>query len=481
MDPRARRFAIREYLSTARAALDRGDRRGALDALNAALDLDPEYLAAQALKERVERASDLTREFPSSGSMHRPTQAEPRPQPGPSAPVQAREPLISAEGWVRFETRARARRVEKRAAAARTLIERRRSEQARETIEEIREIDPAHPDLVSLSIELDAAEHLRSTPPWHWGPAVAAVAVFAALLFGARYVEWPGSQPESPSSASVTAVPQPSSAPSEPSATAVDAISAPDARARVEPNSAMPAGAASTVAVEPPPAAPAPVVLEPRPTPEPSVAPPAAVARIEAPAARPEDTANTATPVATAGATAASTPSPEPAVTLPPIAPAVTPASLPGAVPAGPSPGAPADADSPAARAFGRDTAPAAVRAGGAAAIPTVPEEERVRHTLQLYQHAYETLDALSAQAVWPRVDGVALQRAFDGLASQRLTFDSCQVQVRGTVGSAVCHGTARYVPKVGSREPRVEPRTWTFALRKAGEEWQIDSARAER
>lgn len=478
MDPRARRFAIREYLGTARAALDRGDRRAALDALNAALELDPDYLAAQALKERVERAADLAREFPSSGSMQRPTPADIPPQPNQPAAGGPLEPLISAEGWVRFETRARARRVEKRAAAARVLIERRRFAQAREIMEEIREIDPAHPDLVSLSIELDAAEHLRPTSTWHWGPALAAVGVFGALLFGARYVELPGSQPAPSPAARVTSVPEPI-APSE-LPTPVDPVSTPEALALVEPNTVPSAGEAVTPPVEPPRAAPVPVPVEPRPTREPAVALPAPVpARTEPSTVRQEDPP---TPVATAGATAASTPSPAPDINLPPIAPAVTPASLPGAMPAGPAPGAPVvDQDAPAARAFGRDPAPAAVRAGGAVAIPTVPDEERVRRTLQQYQRAYEALDAQSAQAVWPRVDGVALQRAFDGLSSQRLMFDNCQVQVRGTFGSAVCHGTTRYVPKVGSREPRVEPRTWTFALRKAGDEWQIDSARAER
>ena len=29
--------------------------------------------------------------------------------------------------------------------------------------------------------------------------------------------------------------------------------------------------------------------------------------------------------------------------------------------------------------------------------------------------------------------------------------------------------------------EPRVEPRVWTFGLRKTGDEWQIETARAER
>jgi hypothetical protein len=99
---------------------------------------------------------------------------------------------------------------------------------------------------------------------------------------------------------------------------------------------------------------------------------------------------------------------------------------------------------------------------------------------LQQYRRAYEQLDAQSAAAVWPRVDISALQRAFEGLASQRLTFDRCDVKIQSSVGTAVCHGSTRYVPKVGSREPRVEPRTWTFGLQKIGDDWQIQTARAQ-
>jgi hypothetical protein len=36
-------------------------------------------------------------------------------------------------------------------------------------------------------------------------------------------------------------------------------------------------------------------------------------------------------------------------------------------------------------------------------------------------------------------------------------------------------------VPKIGSRQPRIEPRIWSFALRKIGADWKIDNARAER
>ena len=104
-----------------------------------------------------------------------------------------------------------------------------------------------------------------------------------------------------------------------------------------------------------------------------------------------------------------------------------------------------------------------------------------VKQALQRYRTAYEGLDAQSAQAVWPAVNQAALAKAFDGLESQSLTFDACDVRVRGEGATAICRGSARYVTKVGSRDPRVEPRVWNFTLRKAGSDWKIDSARAER
>jgi hypothetical protein len=111
-----------------------------------------------------------------------------------------------------------------------------------------------------------------------------------------------------------------------------------------------------------------------------------------------------------------------------------------------------------------------------------VPDEEGlVKQTLQLYRRAYEGLDAKSARAVWPAVNEAKLALAFEGLASQSITFDSCDVQVRGAVALATCRGSARYVPKIGSREPRVEPRVWSFALSRDSGDWKIESARTER
>jgi hypothetical protein len=74
-----------------------------------------------------------------------------------------------------------------------------------------------------------------------------------------------------------------------------------------------------------------------------------------------------------------------------------------------------------------------------------------------------------------------ALAAAFAGLESQNVTFDACEIDVRGATANASCRGRARYVVKVGSREPRTEPRSWQIALRRTGEDWVIDSVRTSR
>ena len=112
---------------------------------------------------------------------------------------------------------------------------------------------------------------------------------------------------------------------------------------------------------------------------------------------------------------------------------------------------------------------------------PAVDDELLIKQTLQRYRHAYEGLDAQSARAVYPSVNQAALARAFDSLHSQLLAFDACDMHVRGGSATATCRGSARYVPKIGSREPHTEPRVWSFTLRKNGGDWQIENARAER
>ena len=125
---------------------------------------------------------------------------------------------------------------------------------------------------------------------------------------------------------------------------------------------------------------------------------------------------------------------------------------------------------------------PARAPAPAASNIPTRSDDTQlVRELLQRYRSAYQELSAAHARAIWPAVNEPALQRAFEGLESQTLTFNTCDVQLRGGSATATCRGTAEYVPKVGSREPHVEPRVWNFTLQKTGEAWQIQTARTER
>jgi hypothetical protein len=117
-------------------------------------------------------------------------------------------------------------------------------------------------------------------------------------------------------------------------------------------------------------------------------------------------------------------------------------------------------------------------------ALPSVvarTEQSEIQRTLGQYRSAYQLLDAEAARAVWPSVDVRALARAFDTLTSQQLAFESCQFDIEGEAATAQCRGSATYTPKVGSRGPRLEPRQWTFHLRKVDEGWKIQRAQTRR
>jgi hypothetical protein len=125
--------------------------------------------------------------------------------------------------------------------------------------------------------------------------------------------------------------------------------------------------------------------------------------------------------------------------------------------------------------------APARATAESAPAID-VDETSQVRDVLRRYQSAYDRLDAALAHDVWPAVNQAALARAFSDLESQSITFNNCDVRLRSAdTAAATCTGLARYTPKVGSREARVEPRVWNFTLRKRTGAWLIETARAQR
>lgn len=115
------------------------------------------------------------------------------------------------------------------------------------------------------------------------------------------------------------------------------------------------------------------------------------------------------------------------------------------------------------------------------AEVVRTDESQLVTRALQRYRAGYDKLDADLVQTVYPAVDRSPLSRAFKDLASQSLVFDACDVAIRGTVANATCRGTASYVPRIGSPEPRVERRVWTFTLRRGENDWTIESARTSR
>jgi hypothetical protein len=115
------------------------------------------------------------------------------------------------------------------------------------------------------------------------------------------------------------------------------------------------------------------------------------------------------------------------------------------------------------------------------ASVVARTEQSEIQRALGQYRNAYQLLDAESARAVWPSVDVRALARAFNSLTSQQLAFETCQFEIIGDAATAQCRGSATYTPKVGNREPRLEPRQWTFRLRKAADGWKIQSAQTRR
>ena len=106
-------------------------------------------------------------------------------------------------------------------------------------------------------------------------------------------------------------------------------------------------------------------------------------------------------------------------------------------------------------------------------------ETRAIENVLGRYRIAFNKLDAGAALAVWPTVNEKTLANAFERLESHDMSFGSCQIEIISVIAEAACSGSARYVPKVGSRTPKTEERRWRFMLRKARGGWLIDSVDA--
>jgi hypothetical protein len=141
-----------------------------------------------------------------------------------------------------------------------------------------------------------------------------------------------------------------------------------------------------------------------------------------------------------------------------------------------PQPSAPqptVGAQVPAARAA--TNAPAAAPAAPVVVPPS--DEQRIREVLRSYRAAFEQFDPDALRAVWPSVDTKALGRAFDGLSSQSIVFDRCDVTVAAATARAACHGGVEYVKRVGGSGTQSARRQWDFDLQKSGDgAWRIQS-----
>src|SRR5207249_4157389 len=160
-------------------SLESGDRERALAEVTAALNIDPSFLAAVALRDRIiggESIAPSGVRVPPAASL----------AANMSAPTSAR-PLVSVDGYAKFEQRARRRRVDRKIEAARTAIAHGKLREAAAAIGEIAELDPNLPELTALTSAFQAAR--RNRRQRHFGPWLAAAAVFGVLVLSASWLQ----------------------------------------------------------------------------------------------------------------------------------------------------------------------------------------------------------------------------------------------------------------------------------------------------
>jgi tetratricopeptide (TPR) repeat protein len=495
--PRERWQALQTQLTLSRSHLDEGNFAAALEAVDVALALDPDFLAALALRGRIiSLAPDLPVTFasplpqvmppPSEVQNVAPVAAETpaaeeasrksaevvstavpleMPLVAPAAvadevvPVDAADDLPlqvaraagpsapsadASAGHQPLELRARRRRVDRRLDAVRAALAAGRLKEAASGLDEVIELDPNQPELRELAAEYASLKkNLRHPRTGRW---LAAAAAFGGVVLGASWLQdatglW---SRQTVGVSSLIAPPPPLTVTLSASA--------------VEPEPDEPSGTSGFL----PPVSRFPALSE--------------RDSSERPVAEVLDRRLEVHPNETATAFA------ENATSLSQVQ---TPQVVRASSDATGGAGLPGDSTASAVAPIGPATAvpgPPPAASPSPAVVRPPDDQVKISQVLQRYRAAYESLDARSAHAVWPSVNEAALARAFDDLASQRLVFEGCDVRLRGDAAAdATCHGTAQYVPKVGNRDPRVEPRTWNFTLRRSGTDWNIVSARAQR
>ena len=102
-----------------------------------------------------------------------------------------------------------------------------------------------------------------------------------------------------------------------------------------------------------------------------------------------------------------------------------------------------------------------------------------IEGVLSRYLSALNQLDPAAVQGVWPTANVDALGRAFAQLQSQQVGFDDCTIVMSGAQARAECRGTLSYIPRIGKKNLRVEPRQWRFDLHRVDADWLIAAVAA--
>ena len=454
---------VRQHLRRSAALFEEGKLDDALAEANSALALDPQNLPAQALRDRIDRAIRT----PVSLGNHVPVAA---------APTSYVPHGVNAASWRGFEQRIQERRFKALLDTINTSIVAGDAITARAALEEAHELRPDAPELAGFEARVAAvpvsAPAPEATPAAHiWMRAMGAAALLligVSMLMGLEWIR--------PSEV-ITSVP--ASIPAAPVAEPQQ-----DLRAAEFPEAEpVPIGIDGEDDSVPAIVTPEEPTLRPRATtgttPPPVVTPVAApvadrpVAMREPPIQMEQRPVPDEPPIRSMGETsddfverAANT---QPVDTRPTVTAAIEPE---------PPPRSPARLPSTTSAATSTE-APAAAVMSAAVVMPR--EESQVEEVLRRYARAYDSLDASAARAVWPSVNEKQLAKAFQDLSSQNVSFENCEIDIRGAVANASCRGQASYVVKVGDRAPRTEPRTWRFELRRDGEAWKIESAETRR
>jgi len=183
VDPHIRWSTLQLHLRTAREARDAGDQARATASVEAALLIDPDFLAARMLRDSLDA-------HPAAAP-----RVAPAPPVAPVPPeVTAAADFTSTEKYASFEARVKQRRIDQRIGAARTAITARRFEEATAALEELIELDPALPVNREVAAELAAA--VAAKRRWRLVLVVGLAWAVAGAVLGALVGRQPQWSPE---------------------------------------------------------------------------------------------------------------------------------------------------------------------------------------------------------------------------------------------------------------------------------------------